>query len=393
MIKAILIIICISCCISTNISFATEIKHVRVIWQEDPLKKTYIAWHTKKETKPNENWLHYGHKSQKGNIKEYPIKIKAMSKIRLPFTSERFYYTELENLPPNTKLYFTITVGKSATKEMYFKLPPKQNDIAFKLLFGGDSRSNIPMRQKMNTAIKQLIEKDQEVLALVHGGDYIYNGSKWNQWLQWLDDNELIIADDGKILPVIPTRGNHEVSDRLFNRVWLTPGGTSRSNYFSSKLANLKIITLNTQTSCAGKQKRWLKKELQQMTKYVLANYHAPAWPAVKKPSCAKKHWVPLFEQARINGVFESDGHTLKRTVPIYQNKRNDQKGIIYMGEGGLGVEQRKPKHANEWYFQSPGYAKSKHHFFVLRKSSELEVEVLNKELKQLDKFTLPNYR
>jgi hypothetical protein len=63
--------------------------------------------------------------------------------------------------------------------------------------------------------------------------------------------------------------------------------------------------------------------------------------------------------------AFESDGHVLKRTVPIYQNKQDPVKGIVYVGEGGLGVKQRNPK-KDRWFLRSPGYATSKHHVMTL---------------------------
>ena len=89
--------------------------------------------------------------------------------------------------------------------------------------------------------------------------------------------------------------------------------------------------------------------------------------------------------------VFESDGHALKRTVPIFGGQRNNEKGIIYVGEGGLGVPLREAKLKDKWYFQPPGYAKSAYHFFSLNVTSEnLTLEVIApKELKVLDNFSL----
>ena len=78
----------------------------------------------------------------------------------------------------------------------------------------------------------------------------------------------------------------------------------------------------------------------------------------------AIQSWVPLFEKHNVDLVCEADGHNIKRTVPI-RNGKQDETGIVYIGEGGLGVPQRTPKN-DRWYLQSPGMADKGHHVFVL---------------------------
>ena len=50
----------------------------------------------------------------------------------------------------------------------------------------------------------------------------------------------------------------------------------------------------------------------------------------------------------------------MKRTVPIRDGKK-DPTGIVYVGEGGLGVGQRKPK-GDRWYIKDGGKTGSAHH-------------------------------
>ena len=99
-----------------------------------------------------------------------------------------------------------------------------------------------------------------------------------------------------------------------------------------------------------------------------MPNYHRPAFPAVKKPGDALKFWVPLFEKYQVDVVFESDGHVYKKTAPVFGGKVNHDKGIRYMGEGGLGVALREPEKAGEWYFSGDGRVEKKYHFFALEK-------------------------
>tara|TARA_A100001015_G_scaffold280140_1_gene342019 strand:- start:120 stop:581 length:462 start_codon:yes stop_codon:yes gene_type:complete len=124
-----------------------------------------------------------------------------------------------------------------------------------------------------------------------------------------------------------------------------------------------------------GHQKKWLKETLQSISphaQWILANYHRPAWPSVKFPSGAKNHWVPLFDQFFLDFVYESDGHTLKVTVPILHDQVDHKKGVIYLGEGGLGVKQRYPFKKWSWYFKSPGFTRKAHHIMMLTVSESV---------------------
>ena len=190
-----------------------------------------------------------------------------------------------------------------------------------------------------------------EILALAHGGDFIVNGPDLGQWLVWLDNHELTTGDDGRLLPLIPTRGNHDMGP-IFNQVFDFP--TDDENYYALSLGSeLRLATLNTETSTAGDQREWLASELAANRwnhRWYVCQYHKPAFPAVKVPSGALTNWVPLFEEYQIDLACEADGHVIKRTAPI-RDMKIDPAGVVYIGEGGLGVGQRTPK-THRWYLQ-----------------------------------------
>jgi len=94
---------------------------------------------------------------------------------------------------------------------------------------------------------------------------------------------------------------------------------------------------------------------------------------------------VPLFEKFNLDLVVESDGHVIKRTVPI-RNEKKDPTGIVYVGEGGLGVPQRKPK-SDRWYLQKPGMTGAGHHVMrVTFGKNKMDYEVILLDRKQADK-------
>ena len=241
----------------------------------------------------------------------------------------------------------------------------------FKIIYGGDSRSGHPARQEMNRFMASIALEDPDVLAFAHGGDYIMSGALWSHWKAWLDHHELSVAASGRVLPIIPVRGNHDTGP-LYDEVFDRPGEAGK-NYYTTQLGSqVALITLNSEISTTGDQALWLEEQLAELrpaNRWLLAQYHRPLFPAVKSPGAAKSTWVPLFEHFDVDLVLESDGHVIKRTVPIRDGK-HDPSGVTYIGEGGLGVPQRTPD-TKRWYLKEPGMAASAHHVSILEFSDE----------------------
>ncbi len=202
-----------------------------------------------------------------------------------------------------------------------------------------------------------------------------------------MSDHEVSTGPDGRLLPIIPTRGNHD-KGALFNEVFGFPPGDA-NYYFTDLGEQLQLITLNTETSIAGDQAKWLETQLKAgrpTHRWLAVCYHRPAYPAVKTPSGALQFWVPLFDRFSVDLVYEADGHNIKRTVPIRDNVE-DATGVVYLGEGGLGAEQRKPK-ANRWFLKSPGMGSSGNHVhLVIFSDQHWECRVVADSGKTLDQY------
>lgn len=199
------------------------------------------------------------------------------------------------------------------------------------------------------------------VLAFAHVGDFVKSGIHFEQWFDWLTDHEQTITQSGRLLPLIPTRGNHDLG-LMFGEVFdFEPFD---ENYFVTDLGPLAaLVTLNTEASIAGNQTGWLREQLERARprhQWLLAQYHRPAFPAVGFPSRALSQWVPLFDEFGLDLACEGDGHVIKRTLPIRANQ-HDPSGVVYIGEGGLAVGQRTPK-KERWFLQPPAYAGRGHH-------------------------------
>lgn len=336
----------------------TKPGHVRLVWADNPSTTAIVSWNTAEPGKKHVVHYQAADGEEKGTADSY---------LDGPFTGKEtlyYHHVKLTGLKPGTKYTVRIESDDQTSPEYYF-LTAHDDERPFRLITGGDSRSGHKERRQMNRMLAEMLTKQPDILALVHGGDYIATGTNLGQWIQWMADHELTTTEDGRLLPIIPARGNHD-RGKPFNEVFGFPADDT--NYYALSFGQqLRLVTLNTEISAGGDQARWLDEELAQSRptyRWLVAQYHRPAYPAVKSPSSAKKYWVPLFEKHNVDLVYEADGHTIKRTVPI-RDEKVDPTGVVYIGEGGLGVGQRTPK-TDRWYLQSPGIASSGHHVQLL---------------------------
>lgn len=348
----------------------------RVTWGENPAREATISWSTKEATESNT--VYYDTRALKGDVPSYKHKVQARLNGRHTGKTHTLHYhhAKLDKLEPNTAYYFCIGSDENFTREFHFITAP-DSDVDLKFLYGGDSRSDRGGRRTMNNRMRALFEADPSILCLVHGGDYIADGDEVDQWSEWLTDHELTVTSAGRMLPVVPARGNHEAGDVQYDEVWADTGGRGKNYYRTMFGSQVMVVNLNTEISAGGDQAKWLEETLKANPKirWQLANYHRPAYPAVKEPSVAKQHWVPLFERYNLDVAFESDGHSIKRTIAIRGDKP-DATGVTYIGEGGLGVKQRTPD-PERWYFKGGTTGSASHVQKVTVTKETLTVETI----------------
>lgn len=344
--------------------------HWRIVWTASPQTHAIVSWSTRQPGSSHR--VHLDTKSHDGEIARYARSVEATW--NGAFTDEgsgtarslQYHHASLDGLSPSTTYWFVCESDGVAGPELHFTTAPA-DDRSFAIVSGSDSRSDRAQRRKMNERIAEIAAADPTVLAMTHGGDYVYSGYHLEQFTHWLTDHELTITGDGRVLPIIPTRGNHEIGGKLFDEVFASPGGGLGRNWFATPLSpQVLLLTLNTEVAAGGDQARFVESTLASNAKvrWKVAQYHRPVYPSVKTPAAAKEHWVPLFDAHRLDLAIESDGHTLKRTMPI-RGDAPAEGGVVYIGEGGLGVRQRTPDD-DRWFLQPPGMAKSAFHVWKI---------------------------
>lgn len=324
----------------------------RVVWTADPAHEASIVFSTDAPLRGASVWFDdrpptdAGYRREQTCQREGPYTLHADER---DLGEPWFHVARLLDLRPDSEYHFQLACGTERSPALRFRTAPA-DDRDVSVLSGGDSRSGWSDRLRMNRLIATLAQQDPALLCLLHGGDYVGEGDRFVLWDRWLDHLELATTSDGRVLPIVPVRGNHDWGD-LFGEVFDRPG-TSRGVWYESRLsAAITLFALDTNVASGGPQLFWLEDRLgtaRQRSRWLLCSYHRPIYPAVKDPGLALPFWAPVFEQHDVDLVLESDGHCIKRTVPIRAG-RQDPTGVTYIGEGGLGVAQRAPRR-DRWY-------------------------------------------
>ncbi len=275
-------------------------------------------------------------------------------------------FVRLTGLQPNTRYYFMIVDDQGASSVMFFETSPDVPTQRLSIIAGGDSR-DIPVldddigRQNANKLVAKL-----RAHAVFFGGDMTWGDDVTHpvdadEWPEWMDDWQLTISDDGRMTPIIAARGNHELDNNSIYHFFDTP---NPENYYALSLGGnlVRNITLNSEISRLGNQLEWLEDEASTSCAYwKIAQYHKPTRPhesGKDEQDDQANFWSPLFEEHGVQLVLESDAHLCKFTYPILRSDdagntegfiRDDNNGVVYIGEGGWGAELRTVDDAKDW--------------------------------------------
>lgn len=267
------------------------------------------------------------------------------------------HFVELRNLRPNQRYYFTIKDSQGYSRIYYFSTVPGVPTERISFIAGGDSRDLSEVRRKGNKLVAKV-----KAHAVLFNGDFTGLDTP-KQWLEWFDDWEHSIASDGRVTPMVVTRGNHELSNRSILHLFDVP---HKRIYYDVQFGGtlLNIISLNSEIPKFGRQKIFLRNTLKDHAHFdwQIPQYHRPIRAHVahkKEMNTQYRNFVPLFEKYKnVRLCLENDSHTCKITWPIVQATgfgseegfmRNDSTGIVYAGEGCWGAPLRVADDSKCW--------------------------------------------
>ncbi len=385
---------------------STEPIHVRVLFMGNAANEAVVSWTTTAEGDSHK--LYVDTQPKNGEVDAYESEFPSIHSQPYTLREEEeeagmhawTHNVLLEDLEPATRYYLTAVSDGEASGEYYFKTAP-DDDSPVSLIYSADSQisgetrhqeSPGNWRRRMNKVMRHLFEGNPEVIAMAHGGDYD-NNAYWLDLYYWLKDYwELTTTEDGRLLPIIPARGNHDMQVGFEEMFWW-PDRTHDYYYTTHLNADTALITLNTEIDREGAQLEWLESELADLSrskKWLLAQYHRPAYGSVRGTGKGarerSKSWVELFERYGMNLVMEAHDHALKRTHPIYNEQIDEERGVVYIGEGGAGGWTRQVD-PDRWYLAR---ATTDHHVHMLN-ISEHQISGIAKEMRYdiVDQFAL----
>lgn len=312
------------------------------------------------------------------------------------------HFVRLMNLKPSTTYYFYIQDSEGKSRVYYVRTVASNSNTKLSLVAGGDSRDNRSVRTLGNKMVAKLRPD-----AVLFNGDFTGLDLP-GQWRDWFEDWESSISEDGRISPLVVTRGNHEHSNKVLVDLFDVP---SPKVYYETTFGGdlLNVISLNSEIQKGLGQKVFLSRTLKDHKNYhwQLPQYHRPIRPHVKhkkEMETEYRNFVPLFEKySNVRLCLENDSHTCKITWPIIQSKaegssegfiRDDVKGIVYAGEGCWGAPIRVADDAKPWTRDMEGVNQI-NWIFITQEKIELrvvlyenveEVEALN----NVNRFDLP---
>jgi acid phosphatase type 7 len=335
----------------------TQPRQVVLTWQQDPSTTMTITWRT--DERGENNILRYADKpdARPRNWKTLEAKTFTFEE-----TSAWLHTVELQNLKPGQHYYVEIPHPTHPDKFHFITMPDEKNRRELVFLVGGDSRTRRDVRREMN-----VLAARENPDFVIFDGDFISTALNEGQWDDWFDDwHEQMITANGRRIPVVPAIGNHEVDGSYLQPREKAPfylkrfvAPEPRNYYVLSFGPDLVVVTLDSDhLTEITQQSEWLDKTLQahRDTRWKVVQYHVAAWPSVRDfdgaiPQKIRTHWIPLFEKHNVDLVIEAHDHAYKKTVPIRNNQQDNDRGIIYIGDGGWGAPVRETKNAEDFWW------------------------------------------
>jgi acid phosphatase type 7 len=391
-------------------------------WQQSPATTMTIHWHTDWTNGFADSVLEYRQAATGGSGGWTRAGGQAS---QMPFTNRMIHTVELTRLRPDTDYQFRL--GRLLTREpegemifhphgpvQKFRTMPATLTRPVRFVSGGDAYGGSTIDLFANMS-RVAASHDPEFAMM--GGDIAYVNNEPRAFARWFEFfrvwGEQMVTKDGRMIPIVPTIGNHEVHGDTFDIRGGAPNrGVSpdRAIFFYSLFSfpgrpgynvldfgnYLSVIALDSfhTNPVPGPQTDWLRETLakRRHVPYIVPFYHVPAFPSHRPYSGAvsvaiRANWVPLFDEAGVRFVFENHDHTYKVTHPLRGGERHAG-GTRYLGDGSWAVNVRTTTPLEKApYLQR---AESKNHVFVVTlHSGRADFIAVDPNGEEFDRFSI----
>lgn len=293
-----------------------------------------------------------------------------------PFTGSGYvrrlrliHRVKLSALTPGTVYEFRFT----RAGRIYRFHTPSTNPESVRAVFFGDT-----LRGTEFINMCRAIRDESPDFAVI-GGDWAEDNGvedsieRWDiWWSRWMANT---VADNGRVIPMVPVIGNHEVDGYYHGTIpdsapffyaffpaMREAGGYRTFDIGADFLSIVVTDTEHTNPEITGSDNQtvWLQNTLPALINrpHLIPVQHVPGYTSRRNWNDAqfqriRDHWYPIYESSGVRLSFDHHEHNYKRTVPILDGSE-DANGIVFLGGGCFGVEVRDVLNPNTtWYLEA----------------------------------------
>ena len=301
----------------------------------------------------------------------------------------------LDGLTPETHYFYQVIStndkGDSLVSEVSTFQTSLGEDKAVAFAVFCDSQSNPEVWGKIAT----LAYQERPHFGIL-GGDLVDFGFNKDDWVDefFAPSNQFM-----KHYPIYSVPGNHEHDAFLYYQYMANP---DPEYMYTFNYGNIQFFMIDTDrdVSPESKQYAWLEEQLaNSKAHWKIAMHHHPPYSSEENDygdinyekseegDLEVRQLVPLYEKYGVDLVIFGHIHAYERTWPIFKDRVNQEKGVIYLNMGGAGGGLENAS------FQRPFFThkvKKVHHFgFITVYGPTLNFEAINVDRNIFDSFSL----
>jgi hypothetical protein len=332
---------------------------IYLTWQRDPTTTMTVCW---QDTAPGTaaiEWRLAG--------ADRWTEAAASAPRTLPGSERIAAHVELTGLQPDSSYEFRSEAWPDVLR---FRTLPAALERPLVFVEGGDPQDGPAMEEMLRLAASR------NPAFVVIGGDLTFDdgvpahAGRVERFFRAI--GKYLVGADGRCIPVIACLGNHDVNrdrqwivdDRAlpsdagerrslapyFTAAWPFPGERGYGVLDIGDYLAFVVLDTNHLNAVDGPQLNWLRETLavRKHLPHLFPVYHVPAYPGVRDmkdelSTLIRENWTPLFDGAGVRLAFEHHEHAFKVTHPL-RGGRMHEKGAVYLGGGGMGIELRDPR-------------------------------------------------
>jgi predicted phosphodiesterase len=354
------------------LQFATPTT-ITVLWETDQQCRSVVQYGEPKFHQPSANL-------------EFSVKLQDTTLI---------HEVVLRNLKPEADYFYQVISINSAGDTLKSEINTFQTSlgedkaIAFALFC--DSQSNPETWGR----IAELAYQERPHFGLL-GGDLVDYGFDKDDWI---DEFFAPSYQFMKHYPIYSVPGNHEHDAFLYYQYMANPDPEYR---YTFTYGNVRFFMIDTDrdVSPGSEQYTWLEEQLVKSKSHwnIVMHHHPPYsseendfgdvnYQKSSEGDLETRQLVPLYEKYDVDLVVFGHIHAYERTWPIFKERVNQEKGIIYLNLGGAGGGLENASYQRPFFTHK---VKKVHHFGLITvHGPTLNFEAINEDGNIFDSFSL----